>query len=170
MSATTTLSADAARLPIMLTELRLPTIKRLWPSIAAQSDREGWRAEKLLSMLLERLAELRGLPEALRMDNGPELIAQELADWCEENGVRPLYIQPGKPNQNAFIERYNRTFRDEVLDAWLFEDLDQVRELSAEWLRTYNEERPHDALGRQPPAVFRALIEAKITSTSELST
>lgn len=76
----------------------------------------------------------------------------------------------GKSNQNAFIERYKRTFRNEVLDAHLFEDLEQVRELSAEWLRIYNEERPHDALGRQPPAVFRALIESKTTSTSDLST
>jgi putative transposase len=103
------------------------------------------------------------------MDNGPELIAQELLDWCERHGVDPRHIQPGKPDQNAFIERYNRTFREEVLDAYVFEDLKQVRELSAEWLRMYNEERPHDALGRQPPAVFRALIEAKTNSISELS-
>jgi putative transposase len=120
--------------------------------------------------VLERLAELRGYPEALRMDNGPELIAQELLDWCEKNRVDPRHIQPGKPNQNAYVERYNKTFRDEVLDAYVFEDLDQVREISADWLKIYNEERPHDALGRQPPAVFRALIESKTTSTSDLST
>ena len=125
---------------------------------------------KRVVRVLDRLAELRGLPAALRMDNGPELIAQELLDWCETHGVEPRHIQPGKPNQNAFIERYNRSFRDEVLDAHLFEDLEQVRELGAEWLRIYNEERPHDALGRQPPAVFRVLIESKTTSTSDLST
>lgn len=57
----------------------------------------------------------------------------------------PLYIQSGKPNQNAFIERFNRTYRTEVLTAYVFESLDQVREISAEWLQSYNEERPHDA-------------------------
>jgi len=125
---------------------------------------------KRVVRVLDRLGGLRGLPAALGMDNGPELIAQELMDWCQSNGVEPRHIQPGKPNQNAFIERYNRSFRDEVLDAHVFEDLEQVRELSADWLRIYNEERPHDALGRQPPAVFRALIESKTTSTSDLST
>ena len=125
---------------------------------------------KRVVRVLGRLGELRGYPQALRMDNGPELIAQELLDWCERNGVEPRHIQPGKPNQNAFIERYNRTFRNEILDAHVFEDLVQVRELSAQWLHIYNEERPHDALGRQPPAVFRALIESKTTSTSKLST
>lgn len=125
---------------------------------------------KRVVRVLERLGELRGLPRALRMDNGPELIAQELLDWCERNGVEPRHIQPGKPDQNAYIERYNRTFREEVLNAYVFEDLRQVREISTAWLRTYNEERPHDALGSMPPARFRALIESKSTSTSELST
>ena len=125
---------------------------------------------KRVVRVLERLAELRGFPGALRMDNGPELIAQELLDWCERNGVEPWHIQPGKPDQNAYIERYNRTFREEVLNAYVFDDLNQVHEISTEWLQIYNEERPHDALGRQPPAVFRALIESKTTSTSDLST
>jgi len=75
--------------------------------------------------------------------------------WCEENEVEIRYIQPGKPNQNAFIERFNRTYRDEVLNACLFEDLDQVREISWEWMINYNERRPLDALGGLPPAVFR---------------
>lgn len=125
---------------------------------------------KCVVRVLDRLGEQRGFSTALRMDNGPELIAQELLDWCEHNRVDPRHIQPGKPNQNAYVERYNRSFRDEVLDAYVFENLEQVREISADWLRIYNEERPHDALGRQPPAVFRAMIESKTTSTSELST
>ena len=125
---------------------------------------------KRVVRVLARLAELRGFPAALRMDNGPELIAQELLDWCEAKGVKPLHIQPGKPDQNAFIERYNRTFREEVLDAYVFEELEQVRALSAQWLQMYNEERPHDALGRQPPAVFRARIEANTNTISEMYT
>jgi putative transposase len=124
---------------------------------------------KRVVRVLERLSDWRGTPRALRMDNGPELIAQELVNWCEDRGIEMRYIQPGKPDQNAFIERFNRTYREEVLNAYLFEDLAQVREISAEWLRTYNEERPHDALGSLPPALYRERLESK-NSTSELST
>ena len=70
------------------------------------------------------------------------------------------YIQPGKPDQNALIERYNRTYRTEVLNAYVFESLDQVREISAEWLQSYNEERPHDALAGLPPTMYRAKLES----------
>ena len=70
------------------------------------------------------------------------------------------YIQPGKPNQNAYIERFNRMYREEVVSAYLFEDLDQVREITWEWMWEYNEERPHDALGKIPPAVYRRALEA----------
>src|SRR4051812_44608870 len=111
-------------------------------------------------------APIRARTWELRVVRVPDLIAQELLDWCERHGVDPRHIQPGKPDQNAFVER----FLEEVLDAYVVEDLKQVRELSAEWLRMYNEERPQDALGRQPPVVFRALIEAKTNSISELST
>jgi putative transposase len=120
--------------------------------------------------ILSRLVELRGAPQAIRMDNGPELIAETFATWCESNGIEPRYIQPGKPDQNAYIERFNRTYREEVLSAYIFEDLNQVRRISADWIRDYNEERPHEALGSLPPARFRAMIESKTTSTSELST
>lgn len=125
---------------------------------------------KRVIRVLERLGEARGWPAALRMDNGPEFIAQEFVDWCQARSIEMRYIQPGKPDQNAYIERFNRTVREEVLNAYVFEDLDQVRELTAAWLKTYNEERPHEALGSMPPARFRAMIESKITSTSELST
>lgn len=120
--------------------------------------------------VLTRLVELRGTPQAIRMDNGPELIAETFLSWCENNGIEPRHIQPGKPDQNAYIERFNRTYREEVLNAYVFEDLDQVRQISADWIRDYNEERPHEALGSLPPARFRALIESKTSSTSELST
>ena len=79
------------------------------------------------------------------------------------------YIQPGKPNQNAFIERFNRTYRQEVLSAYLFDDLDQVREITADWLRIYNQERPHDALGRVPPTQFREALTQADSSTFDLS-
>jgi len=88
------------------------------------------------------------------------------ADWCRNNRVTLNYIQPGKPNQNAYIERFNRTFRHEVLDAYVFESLRQVHEITRQWITEYNEERPHDSLGRIPPAVFRRQIENAENSTS----
>jgi len=120
--------------------------------------------------VLEQLASWRGLPRAIRCDNGPEILSQVFVDWCREHRIEIRYIQPGKPNQNAFIERFNRTFREEVLDAWLFEDLHQVRRIAWRWMQSYNEERPHDALGRIPPSVFRERSEEPELSTSELST
>jgi putative transposase len=115
---------------------------------------------KRVVRVLDQLKDWYGLPEAIRCDNGPELLSLTFVTWCEENGVEIRYIQPGKPNQNAYIERFNRTYREEVLSAYLFEDLDQVRELTWEWMREYNEERPHDALGKIPPAVYRRALEA----------
>jgi len=70
--------------------------------------------------------------------------------------------------QNAFIERFNRSYRDEVLNAYVFCDLDEVRQITREWLRSYNEERPHDALGSLPPALYREQLTAK-NSTTELA-
>lgn len=116
-------------------------------------------AERVVRVL-DQIKSWRGTPEAIRCDNGPELLSEAFSTWCEENEVEIRYIQPGKPNQNAFIERFNRTFRTEVLSAYLFEDLDQVREIAWKWVIEYNEERPHDALGKIPPTVFREKVEA----------
>ena len=104
--------------------------------------------------VLERLVENRGTPESIRMDNGPEFISEKLKVWCEERGFRLLFIQPGKPVQNAFIERKNESMRKELLDAYLFFTLDEVRMLAEEWRLDYNHERPHAALGFVPPAEY----------------
>ena len=80
------------------------------------------------------------------------------------------YIQPGKPDQNAFIERFNRSFREEVLDAYLFDSLEQVREITDAWLDTYNTERPHDSLGQVPPLTFLPRPDAPTKSTFAVST
>ena len=118
---------------------------------------------------LDRLVQWRGKPDAIRLDNGPEYLSEVFAGWCRDRGIRLNYIQPGKPNQNAFIERFNRTYRYEVLDAYVFESLHQVREITRRWIAEYNEERPHDSLGRIPPAMFRRQIETARNSNLELS-
>jgi putative transposase len=104
--------------------------------------------------VLEQLLLLYGRPQALRLDNGPELTAEAFTAWCEAHGIALRYIQPGKPDQNAFIERFNRTYREEVLDAYVFTSIREVQDLTDEWLTTYNDDRPHEALGRVPPTHF----------------
>ena len=97
-----------------------------------------------------------GEPQAIRLDNGPELLADRFITWCADRGIELRYIQPGILLRLARIERFNRTYRTKVLNAYVFESLDQVREISAEWLQSYNEKRPHDALAGVPPAVYRS--------------
>ena len=124
-------------------------------------------AERVIRVL-EQVTAWRGQPQGIRLDNGPEFLADRFASWCADRGIALRYIQPGQPNQHAFVERFNRTFRHEVLDAYVFESLDQVREISAEWMREYNEERPYDTLDGMPPTSFRVRMTAR-SSPLELS-
>lgn len=109
-----------------------------------------------LKRIFQRLQIERGLPRVLRVDNGPEFLGGEFTDWAKENGMAIQYIQPGKPNQNAYVERFNRTLREEILDAYLFATLDDVREATHWWMIEYNEERPHDSLGDLTPIEYVA--------------
>ena len=111
--------------------------------------------------VLEQVVAWRGQPQAIRLDNGPEFIAERFVSWCAERTIALWYIQPGKPDQHTFIERYNRTYRTEVLNVYVFESLEQVRAISAEWLQRDNEERPHESLAGVPPAMYRAHLEAR---------
>ena len=104
---------------------------------------------------------LLGQPQAIRFDTGPEFLAERFISWCAERGIELRYIQPGESDQRAFIEHYNGTDRTEVLNANVFESVDQVREITAEWLQSYNEERPQDASAGLPPATYRARLETR---------
>ncbi len=127
-------------------------------------NREGLGIEVDLSLpstrvirSLEQIIEWRGQPEAIRLDNGPEYIAQALVDWANDRRITLMYIQPGKPTQNAYIERFNRTARHEWLDLHLFESVAHAQQLATEWLWIYNNERPNTAIGGIPP---RRLLKA----------
>jgi putative transposase len=117
---------------------------------------------------MERQIEVHRKQLALRLDNGSELASTAFAEWCAEQLIQLHFIQPGKPDQNALIERFNRTNRDEVLDAYVFDSLEQVREITESRLRESNEERPDDSLGRVPSLTFLPGSKLPAESSSEL--
>ena len=82
------------------------------------------------------------------------MTAERFVEWAKSKGIELRYIQPGKPNQNAFIERFNKSFRSEVLDAFLFNSLDEAQEAADYWMTDYNEKRPHESLGNVPPMEY----------------
>ena len=93
--------------------------------------------------VLEQLKETRGLPNMIRVDNGPEFISHKLDAWCKDHKITLAFIQPGKPTQNAYVERFNGSIRRELLNAYVFRTLDEVREKAFEWQEDYNHYRPH---------------------------
>ena len=119
---------------------------------------------------MNQLIEVYGAPEAIRMDNGPEMTSETFTEWAKEKGIALLFIQPGKPNQNAFVERFNRSFRDEVLDANLFNSIAEAQEAAEIWVMDYNEFRPHDSLGDKTPMEFMPRTFKTGFSSFELST
>lgn len=106
--------------------------------------------------VLDQLADCYGYPAQIRSDNGPELISRELATWAATHQVKQAFIEPGRPAQNAFMERFNRTYREEVLDLYAFSSLTEARFLTEQWLEQYNAIRPHAALGGLTPLSYAA--------------
>jgi putative transposase len=102
-------------------------------------------ADRVIYALETQIA-WRGCPQQIRMDNGPELISHKLENWAKEHEIKLIHIQPGKPAQNAYIERFNRTYREDVLDPNAFRSLTEVREFTLRWIEEYNAIRPHEAL------------------------
>ena len=100
---------------------------------------------------LDRIIEERGRPKRLRCDHGPEFISQDLKEWTEQRDIQLESIQPGNPQQNANVERYNRTVRYSWLSQYMFDSVEEVQDYATQWLWFYNNERPNKANGGLPP-------------------
>jgi putative transposase len=101
---------------------------------------------------LDRIIEWRGQPASIRVDNGPEYISGKLIAWADKRGISIRHIQPGKPQQNAYVERYNRTVRHEWLDQHIIESIEEAQNYATQWLWTYNNDRPNMGIGGITPA------------------
>ena len=127
-------------------------------------------AAKRVARVLGQVINERGKPKVIRVDNGPEFTSGEFASWCDKHGIAIQFIQPGRPMQNGFIERFNGSYRREILDAHLFFHLDEVRELTEDWIHEYNYERPHEGLNNSTPAEWSVRARCGNMENSAIST
>jgi len=137
-------------------------------------NREGLIIDADISLPAERvirsvdqIIEWKGKPKAIKCDNSPEYISQKLADWAEKNGITLLFIQPGNPQQNAYIERFNRTVRYDWLSHYIYAEIEELKDRATSWLWTYNNERPNTGMGGTTPIQKRRLTKT-MNSTPEL--
>lgn len=110
-------------------------------------------AERVIK-LLEKVIWLNGKPKNIRCDNGPEFISKVFQEWCKGNEINVIYIQPGHPTQNSIIELFNGSDRRAVLDAYIFRTIQDVRLLTDEWMKDYNENRSHESLNNMTPMEY----------------
>ena len=103
---------------------------------------------------LEELKEQWGTPQYIRTDNGPEFISHDYKEWCKKNNIERVYSTPGRPMENGFVERFNRTFREDILDAYLFSSISQFNVIAEKWQHDYNEFHPHKGLKNRSPREF----------------
>ena len=121
-----------------------------------------------LVRILEQLASTRGLPKAIRTDNGKEFCSRAMLTWAHARGVQLFLIEPGKPNQNAYIESFNGRFRDECLNEHWFTSLQHARVVVEAWRKEYNEERPKRSLGGLTPTAYaKTLIQKSVKLTPD---
>lgn len=140
-------------------------------------NREGLLVEPSTSLpankvivLLNQIAAIRGCyPNMIRVDNGPEFKSTIFKSWAIKHRILIHYIQPGKPAQNGFIERFNRTYREDVLDMNLFNSLIEVKEITNDRLASYNNDRPHESLNGLPPIVFAKKRNELLTTRAKNS-
>ena len=134
-------------------------------------NRQSLVIEAGISMPLERVIrslelamEIYGKPRQIRTDNGPEFTSRHYEEWCETNDIKMFFIKLGKPSQNGYMERFNRTYREDVLDAYIIESLNELQKLSDSWRYEYYNGHPHQALKRMSPITFtyarRKIIDA----------
>lgn len=114
--------------------------------------------------LLNQIIEWRGKPEAIRTDNGTEFLAKAFKGFCRNSAIEHRPVQKGRPMQNGYIERFNRTYREDVLDMNIFENISQVRQKTEEFLEDYNNQHPHDSLGNMTPNEFMNIKYKKMSN------
>ena len=121
-------------------------------------------SSRRVTRALEAVIEQRGMPEAIRCDNGPELTSRHFLSWCEERKIQLIHIQPGRPMQNGHIESFNGRLRDECLNANWFHNLADARAQIGAWRDEYNSERPHSSLGYRTPNEFAEQLKSSLTA------
>jgi putative transposase len=119
-------------------------------------------SSRRVTRALEAVIERRGMPEAIRCDNGPELTSRHFLSWCEERKIQLIHIQPGRPMQNGHIESFNGRLRDECLNANWFHNLADARAKIRAWRDEYNGERPHSSLGYRTPNEFAGTLKSSV--------
>ena len=130
--------------------------------LAIDVDRKQTSREVLRT--LAKLMLRYGVPKHIRSDNGPEFVARAVRSWLARLGVQTLFIEPGSPWENGYIESFNGKLRDELLNGEVFSSVPEAKVLTDAWRRHYNHRRPHSALGYRPPAPV--VIKPKLTATS----
>ncbi len=109
-----------------------------------------------ITRLLDQWMETSGKPSSIRSDNGPEFISKHFEKWLTSRGIAWEPIRPGQPQENGIVERFNATYRSEILDANILRDINHCRQITQEWIREYNQDRPHESLGNKTPVEYAA--------------
>ena len=135
-------------------------------AIEIDTSMPGQRVKRILQDVIA----WRGKPKAIRSDNGPEFICNNIKDYCTEEKIELKHIQPGKPMQNGYIERFNRTFREDVLDAYIFENIVQAKIIAGIWMEDYNQNHPHKSLDGKSPSQYYRVNSGKPSGFTTINT